>query len=91
MEKVLRFSLARLVRRLAARFRTRALCQEIGLGLNAVEALATAVTEVARNVIVHARSGEVLLGTVRDGDLRGVVVIAKDEGPGIVIDLDWGA
>lgn len=68
----------------AARFRTRALCQKLGLGLNAVEALATAVTEVARNVIVHARSGEVLLGTLQDGDLLGVVVIAKDKGPGIV-------
>ena len=49
----------------------------------AAAALATAVSEVSRNIVVHARGGEVILTTaVRDGR-RGVVVTALDTGPGI--------
>ena len=45
--------------------------------------MATAVSEVVRNVIVHALGGEILLGKLQDGDLVGVVVITSDTGPGI--------
>jgi serine/threonine-protein kinase RsbT len=53
----------------------------------AVEALATAVTEIARNVLVHAQSGEVRVHAeraVRNGAERGLVVVqVRDGGPGI--------
>jgi serine/threonine-protein kinase RsbT len=65
------------------RSRVRELCAGHGFSSNAVEALATAATEVARNVLVHARDGEIFLGTERDAERRGVVVIARDDGPGI--------
>ncbi len=48
-----------------------------------VEALATAVTELARNILVHARRGEVVIEKSRRGDRPGVIVVARDEGPGI--------
>ncbi len=66
-----------------ARRRARELGDEQGLLANSVEALATAVSEIARNVIVHAGRGELLLGVVRDGRRVGVVAVARDEGPGI--------
>ena len=46
-------------------------------------ALATAVSEIARNIVVHAGSGEVSFCPVADGDRRGVFVVARDDGPGI--------
>jgi serine/threonine-protein kinase RsbT len=66
-----------------ARFRTRSLCEQLGFDSRVLEALALAVSEVARNVIVHARGGELRVGTLRKGELSGVVVVAKDNGPGI--------
>src|SRR5262245_53445005 len=50
--------------------------------------LATAISEIARNITTYAGSGEVVIEVVRDADgRRGVRVIARDEGPGIE-DLD---
>lgn len=47
-----------------------------------MEALATATSEVARNIFLHAKSGELLTVTEEDGR-RTVVVVAQDDGPGI--------
>jgi serine/threonine-protein kinase RsbT len=70
-----------------ARRHVRELGERQRLSRVAVEALATAVTEIARNVIVHAQSGEVRLRgecAVRGGAERGlVVVVVRDGGPGI--------
>lgn len=45
--------------------------------------LATAISEVARNITTYAGSGEILLSVQRDGGRAGVRVVAADEGPGI--------
>ena len=46
--------------------------------------LATAISEVARNITAYAKRGEVLLKVVRDdAGRRGIRVIAQDNGPGI--------
>ena len=46
--------------------------------------LATAISEVARNITTYAIRGEVELSVVRDdGGREGIRVIARDEGPGI--------
>jgi serine/threonine-protein kinase RsbT len=50
---------------------------------SALEALATAVSEVARNVLVHARTGEIVLAIERAPGKLALVVIARDDGPGI--------
>jgi len=54
-----------------------------GLSEPAAAALATAVTEIARNIVVYARCGEVLIQRAEGWGRRGVVVVARDEGPGI--------
>jgi serine/threonine-protein kinase RsbT len=45
--------------------------------------IATAISEIARNIVEHAKRGEVVVSLVQEGEKRGVAVVAKDEGPGI--------
>jgi serine/threonine-protein kinase RsbT len=66
---------------------TRELALQEGFSETSIEALATATTEIARNIVCHAMTGEVLLGVTTQSGKRGVVVIARDDGPGIS-DLD---
>ena len=61
----------------------RAVGRAAGLDEVALAAMATAVSEVARNIVVHAGSGEIVLRVTKEGDRRGVVAIARDVGPGI--------
>lgn len=67
----------------AARHEGRNVAQ--GLGFSSVELtlIATAISEMARNIAVYAGSGEIVLDTVRDGGRSGIRVVARDEGPGI--------
>jgi anti-sigma regulatory factor (Ser/Thr protein kinase) len=66
------------VRRAAGRLGSR-------LGFDEDEAgkAALVASEAATNVVKHARDGELVLSAVRDGDARGVGIIALDHGPGI--------
>jgi serine/threonine-protein kinase RsbT len=59
------------------------------LAETAIEALATAATEIARNLIVHAGGGELVIEatTAENSSRRGVLVRAHDLGPGIA-DVD---
>ena len=45
--------------------------------------IATAISEIARNIVVHAGRGEIILESVEDQNRYGIVVTAVDEGPGI--------
>jgi serine/threonine-protein kinase RsbT len=45
--------------------------------------IATAISEVARNIVVHVGRGEIILRPFQEADRYGLVVIASDEGPGI--------
>jgi serine/threonine-protein kinase RsbT len=45
--------------------------------------IATAISEVARNIISYAETGEILLSLATKGGRQGLLVIAQDEGPGI--------
>jgi serine/threonine-protein kinase RsbT len=49
----------------------------------AVGAVAIAVSEIARNIVVHAGSGEIVIGPTFEGGRRGLLVVARDEHPGI--------
>ena len=40
-------------------------------------------TEIARNIVVHAGRGDMSFLRVTDGRRRGIVVVARDMGPGI--------
>ena len=67
-----------------ARQQGRALASQLGFSNIDQTFIATAISEVARNIIVYARSGEIILTAVqRNGGKSGIVIIARDEGPGI--------
>jgi len=66
-----------------ARKRVRELGYQAGLQEAAVEALATAVTEVGRNIVVYGRGGEIRIVVANEEGHSGIVVIATDRGPGI--------
>ena len=67
-----------------ARQRARELAGELELSSTDQTLLATAISEVARNITPYATRGEVRLRVIRDGDGReGIEVVASDDGPGI--------
>jgi serine/threonine-protein kinase RsbT len=67
-----------------ARQRAREMASELELTSTDQTLLATAISEVARNITTYAVRGEVILSTIRDAaGRRGIQVIARDDGPGI--------
>ena len=55
------------------------------LGFSRTDAtfIATAISEIARNITAHAGSGEIIVRSHSEEGREGIVVIARDEGPGI--------
>jgi len=55
------------------------------LGFSGVDLtlIATAISEMARNIAVYAGEGEIVLDRIQDGNKQGILVVARDEGPGI--------
>lgn len=67
-----------------ARQQARAMASQLELSSTDQTLLATAISEVARNITAYAVRGEVHLSVIKDSDgRRGIRVIASDEGPGI--------
>jgi serine/threonine-protein kinase RsbT len=67
-----------------ARQQARAMASQLELTSTDQTLLATAISEVARNITTYAKRGEVLLAIISDNNgRRGIRVIAKDDGPGI--------
>ena len=69
-----------------ARQRARELAAGLDLTSTDQTLLATAISEVARNITTYATRGEVLLSIVRDAGppvREGIRVVARDKGPGI--------
>ncbi len=66
-----------------ARQQGRALAAQLGLSTGDQALVATAISELARNIVEYAVRGEIILELIERGNKRGVVVIARDEGPGI--------
>ena len=68
-----------------ARQRGRALALELGFNGADVTLIAAAISEVARNIVDHAKSGEILMSSLNGiaGGRRGIQIIARDQGPGI--------
>lgn len=66
-----------------ARQKGRELAARAGFGGTDQTLVATAISEIARNVVVYAKRGEVLLRVLHEGGRRGLLVVATDQGPGI--------
>jgi serine/threonine-protein kinase RsbT len=71
-----------------ARLEGRQLAAQAGFNGSDLTVIATAISEVARNIVEYARTGEITLRIVQEANKKGLSVEARDEGPGIVnIDL----
>jgi serine/threonine-protein kinase RsbT len=68
---------------LSARQRGRELAEQLGFVGSELTIVATAISEVARNIVQYAGRGEISFAVVRNGESRGLVVVARDDGPGI--------
>jgi|SRR5215210_3344907 len=66
-----------------ARAEGRALAEKLGFSRTDATLIATAISEIGRNIVVHVGRGELLLRPVSEPARCGIVVIARDEGPGI--------
>lgn len=58
-------------------------CRRIGLGLVEQTKTVTAASELARNALDHGGGGEALVQEVSRGEVRGLRVEFRDDGPGI--------
>jgi len=66
-----------------ARQQGRTLATQAGFSGSDLTVIATAISEVARNIIQYAKRGEIVLSLLEKGSKRGLLIIARDEGPGI--------
>jgi serine/threonine-protein kinase RsbT len=66
-----------------ARSTARDLAASLGFPSTDLTLLATAISEIARNITTYAGSGEVELSVQKRDGRSGVRVVARDEGPGI--------
>lgn len=66
-----------------ARAQGRALAVSLGFSTTDATLIATAISEIVRNILVHVGRGELVIRPVLEETRFGLVVVAKDDGPGI--------
>ena len=66
-----------------ARAQGRSLAQALGFSRTDTTLIATAISEIARNIVVHAGHGEIVLSGIEEPHRYGLLVVASDAGPGI--------
>ena len=67
----------------AARQQGRALGSQIGFSSSELTLIATAISEIARNIVSYAKQGQITLSIIGSLPRQGVLVVAEDQGPGI--------
>jgi serine/threonine-protein kinase RsbT len=68
---------------LIARGRGRTLAAQLGFPSSDLALIATTISELARNILRYAGSGEIAVHPIGDNNKPGIIVIARDKGPGI--------
>ena len=66
-----------------ARQKGRGMANEIGFTSGGATLIATAISELARNIVSYARKGRITLKEIHGSSRVGILVIASDDGPGI--------
>ena len=67
----------------AARQKGRSLALGLGFTGSDVTMIATAISEIARNIVVHAKHGTITFSSLQHTNKPGLRIVARDEGPGI--------
>lgn len=68
---------------ISARQRGRDLGAELGFPKSDLALIATAISELARNILTYAGDGEIEVAIDEAQGRRGLVITARDQGPGI--------
>jgi serine/threonine-protein kinase RsbT len=66
-----------------ARQQGRQLALKLGFSPGSATLLATAISELARNILQYAGQGEIVMQLLDRGRDQGLMVLARDRGPGI--------
>jgi len=66
-----------------ARQEGRRIASDVGFSLTDLVLIATAISELARNIVRYARNGEIAIKSLSNSVHSGIEIIARDEGPGI--------
>jgi serine/threonine-protein kinase RsbT len=66
-----------------ARQQGRTIAAEIGFSNSNLTIIATAISEIARNIVEYAKEGEAVISLINDGPRQGIQIVLSDEGPGI--------
>jgi len=56
---------------------------KLGFSSTDLTLIATAISELARNIVMYAKEGEIVVRLVQSAEKQGIIVIARDKGPGI--------
>ena len=71
----------------AARQHGRDLAERTGFEGSELTVIATAISELARNIVQYADEGQMEFDLAKQNGRRGIVIVAMDNGPGIA-DID---
>ena len=66
-----------------ARQKGRSLAAEAGFSAVDSTLIATAISELARNIVSYAKKGEIILRPLHNSHRTGISIVASDHGPGI--------
>lgn len=61
----------------------REMASQLGFGLSDLTLIATAISEITRNIVDHAGNGEINFKISDNGSYPGITITAWDNGPGI--------
>ena len=57
--------------------------RELNFSQTDLTIIATVISELARNIIIFAKQGNILVEQIRQGNVLGIAITAEDNGPGI--------
>lgn len=72
---------------ITARQAGRTMAARVGCSSTDLTEVATAISEIARNIVTYAGHGEIVMRQVEQQRRRGIEIVAVDAGPGI-LDID---
>jgi serine/threonine-protein kinase RsbT len=61
----------------------RTLAAQLGLSNNDQVVVVIAISEVGSNIVKYASRGDITLSPIRQNGRQGIVIVARDDGPGI--------
>jgi serine/threonine-protein kinase RsbT len=68
---------------MAARQQGRELASRGGFSSSDLSIIATAISEVAQNIVQYANEGEIVITLINNTHQKGVEIVAADQGPGV--------